>query len=188
MNLQILLDKFNIKADISILLEMWNESHRSFHNLDHLNDIISQINESYGNKQINELQKEKLLLTALFHDIIYDPSKQDNEEKSADFLMSLCQEKNDKDIIDIKNAILDTKTHKSSTPLSLIFNRFDMSIVERNYDDLLNWENGIYNEYKIYGNDNYKNGRVKFLESLLDSYPNNTDNLMKLINFVKNNY
>ena len=34
----------------------------------------------------------------------------------------------------------------------------------------------------------YKEKRLLFLESLIDKYPNNIDNLLKLIDFVKNNY
>jgi hypothetical protein len=62
-----------------------------------------------------------------------------------------------------------------------------MNIVERDFDQLLEWENGISEEYKGYG-DLYKEGRLKFLESLLDKYPNNTENLLKLVDWVKNNY
>ena len=45
MNLQELLNKWNIKCDINVLLSMWSESHRSYHTLNHLNDLIDQINE-----------------------------------------------------------------------------------------------------------------------------------------------
>lgn len=188
MNLQSLLDKYGIKANINMLLDMWNESHRSYHNLNHLNDILGQINESWGNGRIDENQKEKLILTALFHDIVYEPTRQDNEERSAQFFEYLCQDKNNSDIKDIKSAILDTKTHTSSTPLSETFNQFDMSIVERDFDQLIDWERGIHEEYSVYGNDMYKEGRLKFLESLLDKYPSNSENLLKLIDWVKTNY
>jgi predicted metal-dependent HD superfamily phosphohydrolase len=102
--------------------------------------------------------------------------------------MGLCVEKSNKDILDIRDAILDTKEHKSSTPLAEKFNKLDMNIVERDFDQLLGWERGIHEEYKVYGDDMYKVGRLQFLESLLDKYPMNSDNLMKLIDWVKTNY
>ena len=83
--------------------------------------------------------------------------------------------------------ILDTKTHESTTPLSEEFNQLDMNIVERDFDQLLEWESGIGEEYKAYG-EMYKMGRLQFLESLLDKYPHNTENLLKLIDWVKTNY
>jgi pantetheine-phosphate adenylyltransferase len=181
MDLQQLLNKWNIKCDIKTLLAMWNESHRHYHNLNHLNDLISQINENKS--KYSEKEYEKLILTALFHDSIYDPMSNDNEEKSAQFFESCLQEKNS-DTDEIKQMILDTKTHTATTPLSEKFNQLDMSIVESDFDKLVQWEEGISEEYKSYGEE-YKEGRLKFLESLLDKYPNNTENLLKLIDFVK---
>lgn len=185
MDLQELLNKWNIKCDVNTLLSMWNESHRSYHTLNHLNDLIEQINE--GKSKYSQKEYEKLLITALFHDCVYDPMKQDNEEKSAEFFESCCQDKNNLDMIDISKMILDTKTHVATTNLSESFNHYDMNIVERDFDQLLDWENGIHEEYKAYG-DLYKDGRLKFLESLLDKYPNNTENLLKLVDWVKENY
>ena len=184
MNLQELLNKWNIKCDVNTLLSMWNESHRSYHTLNHLNDVIDQINENKS--KYSEKEYEKLMLTALFHDCVYYPTSSTNEEDSAKFLIECAVDKSNSDILEVKQMVLDTKTHKSTTPLSESFNKFDMSIVERDFDQLLDWENGIAEEYKAYG-DFYKGGRLKFLESLLDKYPNNTDNLLKLIEWVKNN-
>ena len=180
--MQELLDKWNIKLNYNILLSMWNESHRAYHNQNHLLDLIEQINENKS-KFGSQKDYEKMILCALFHDCVYDPMRNDNEEKSAEFFMNSCQEKN-RDILDIKQMILDTKTHEATTPLSEKFNQLDMNIVERDFDQLLEWENGIREEYKAYG-DKYKLGRIQFLESLLDKYPHNTENLLKLIDYVK---
>jgi len=76
---QSLLDKYQIKANLNMLFDMWNERHRHFHNIEHLNDIIDQI---YNDSKIEEKQKELLYLTALFHDIVYEPTRDDNEEES----------------------------------------------------------------------------------------------------------
>lgn len=184
MDLQQLLNKWNIKCDINTLLAMWNESHRHYHNLNHLNDLIEQINESKA--KYSESEYEKLMIAALFHDCVYDPMSNDNEEKSAEFFESCAQDRSNSDIQEIKQMILDTKTHQSTTSLSEKFNQLDMSIVESDFEKLLEWEEGIREEYKAYC-DMYKEGRLKFLESLLDKYPNNTDNLLKLIDYVKNN-
>jgi len=83
--------------------------------------------------------------------------------------------------------ILDTKIHESTSELSEKFNQLDMNIVERDFDQLLEWEKGIGQEYKTHG-EQYKLGRLSFLESLLDKYPHNTENLLKLVDWVKSNY
>ena len=185
MDLQQLLEKWNIKCDINTVLSMWNESHRSYHNLNHLNDLISQINENKSN--FSEKEYEKLMLTAVFHDVVYDPASQTNEEDSAKFLMQCAVDKNNKDILDVRKMILDTKTHESTTNLSESFNNYDMNIVERDFDQLLDWEKGISEEFSVYPKAQYKEGRLKFLESLLDKYPNNTENILQLIDHVKSN-
>ena len=183
--MQELFDKWGIKIKYTTLLSMWNESHRFYHNQNHLLDLMEQINEKKS--VLSQKEYEKLLLCDIFHDCIYDPLKNDNEEKSAEFFINCCQEKNS-DTLEIKQMILDTKTHNSSSKLSELFNSMDMDICNRDYDSLLEWENGIYEEYKSYGNEKYKEGRLKFLESLLDKYVSNTDNLLKLMDYVKNNY
>jgi len=185
MDLQQLLEKWNIKCDINTVLAMWNEAHRSYHNLNHLNDLISQINENKSN--FSEKEYEKLMLVAIFHDIVYDPSSSTNEEDSANFLMECSVDKNNIDILDVEKMILDTKTHTSSNKLSEAFNSYDMNIVERDFEQLLEWENGISEEFSVYPKEQYKEGRLKFLESLLDKYHNNTENLLQLITYVKSN-
>lgn len=185
MNLQQLLDKWNIKCDANTLLSMWNESHRHYHNLNHLNDLVNQINENQS--ILTEKEYDMLLLTSLFHDCIYDPMREDNEEKSAEFFENCCIDKNNLHMQQIKQMILETKFHdpnKTSSRLSHIFSSYDMKIVERNYDELIEWENGISEEYKFAGEE-YKPGRIKFLESILDKYPNNTENLLDLLDYVR---
>jgi predicted metal-dependent HD superfamily phosphohydrolase len=185
MDLQQLLDKWNIKCDINTVLSMWNESHRSYHSLNHLNDLISQINENKS--KFSEKEYEKLILSAIFHDIVYDPSSSTNEEDSANFLMECVVDKSSEDILEVRQMILDTKTHNSTTNLSESFNNYDMNIVERDFDQLLDWEKGISEEFSVYPKEKYKEGRLNFLESLLDKYPNNTENLLQLIEYVKSN-
>ena len=185
MDLQQLLNKWGIKCDINTILAMWNESHRYYHNLNHLNDLIEQINENKS--QYSQKEYEKMILASLFHDCVYDPMRTDNEERSADFFMECIIDKSNPDLLEVKQMIFDTKTHESTTPLSEKFNKLDMNIVERDFNQLLDWEEGIYNEYKSYG-EKYKEGRLQFLESLLDKYTNNTDNILKLVDWVKNNY
>ena len=67
------------------------------------------------------------------------------------------------------------------------YNKYDMNIIERDFDQLIEWENGISEEFSVYPKEQYKEGRLKFLESLLDKYPNNTENLLQLIDHVKSN-
>jgi pantetheine-phosphate adenylyltransferase len=183
MDYQWLLDKWNLRIGFDTLLGMWNESHRGYHSQKHLEYLIDKI-ESL---ELSELEKEKMLLTAIFHDIVYDPNSGDNELRSAEFLLSVCSDYND-DIEHIYNMIISTKEHNSDDYLSSLFNELDMSVVMGSYEELLEWESGIYHEFKHYGNESYKLGRISFLNSLIDKYPTNYINIQKLIDYIENNY
>lgn len=187
MNFKHIFEKWKIKMDVHTILGIWNESSRHFHNLNHLNDLIEKINKDAHS--MTEKQYEQLILTAVFHDIVYDVMSNLNEEKSAEFFLSVCENKDSGDVREIYDAIIATKTHKANSELSEKFNKYDMSIVESSFDDLVKWEEGISAEYlSVYDKNTYKNGRVKFLESLLNYYPLNSGNLLSLIELVKNEY
>jgi hypothetical protein len=72
---------------------------------------------------------------------------ENNEEKSAEFFLNLCEEKT-KDHLEIYQSIIDTKNHKSSNSLSERFNKLDMEVVEGSIDTLLEWERGIWRSIK----------------------------------------
>lgn len=179
-----LLKKYKINLSVDTLLEMWNEPHRSYHSESHLVDIIDMIFED--KEQYTEREFELLLLTALFHDCIYNPEKNDNEEKSAQFLVNNTINITD-DIWEVYKMILDTKDHQSNDELSNIFINYDMDITSRNIDLLIEWEKGIREEYSMYSDEMYKMGRLTFLNSLISNNTNDS-NLMKLIKYVENKY
>ena len=86
---------------------------------------------------------------------------------------------------DVDNGIWAIAGSRMGTYMTMLTN-WDHKNVQ-DFDQLLEWENGIHEEYKAYG-EAYKEGRLKFLESLLDKYPHNTENLLKLVDWVKTNY
>lgn len=180
--MQELLDKWGINMDYPTILGIWNESHRGYHGQTHLADLIRQINEETG---LSEKDREKLLISALFHDIVYDPMSTDNEERSVSFLESVSIDKKNERIKEVANIILSTKDGVG-TGLAETFNRMDRDILNRDYDQLLEYEQGVHKEFAFAG-ENYVPYRVAFLEKLLDSYPLNSANLMRLIEHVKGN-
>lgn len=178
-NLQHLLDKYQVKANLNMLLDIWNESHRHHHNLSHLTDLIESINENYFDDKINDQEKELLLLTALFHKIVCDPISESNEEKSAEFFSKLCLDKNNTDVLAIKEAILGD----SNSRIGELFNKLGQNIFEKDFASLVNWENSLYQERM--SDPNYKSKRLSYLREQVEKYPLNSYNILKLIEKVE---
>ena len=89
-----ILIKFNIPIEI---LKNYDEQHRFYHNLYHLIDMLTNA------KKLGIELTDSLVLAIVFHDIIYDPKRKDNEERSADLFYTYVQNN------EIYQAILDTK-------------------------------------------------------------------------------
>lgn len=180
--MQDLLIRYGINVSYNTLRNMWNRDDKTYHNTTHLFDLYSLIEDKYP---VNCKEKEILLLVALFHDIIYIPGNFDNEIKSADFLLSACNVISI-DIMTIYNIILETRTHQPTTELSEIFCDMDMDVLSRDYNTLICYERGIYQEYGKFND--YKNKRIDFIKSMLPKYQSNNHNLLKLIHYINISY
>jgi pantetheine-phosphate adenylyltransferase len=180
--LQILLDRYMIQLQMTDVLKLWNASHRKFHTESHLRDLLEQI-DAYP--EISQKDHDILSLSAIFHDIVYDPRRLDNEERSAQlFLSHVLESQHSTEIQHVVQIILDTKDHVPTSTLSAIFGSMDMSIVRAPYAKLREWEEGIRYEYSYLLWEDYKKRRTAFLETMCARYPENDVALKELIDYV----
>lgn len=171
----------NPKEVISLIKERWSEPHRHYHNVEHLYNLIKYVDSD-----------KILTIVASFHDIIYNPMKKDNEEKSIDLFKSLLIDEKDRDVyIDsiikaIETIILDTKTGIPTSRLSKRFQDGDRWYLNtfKSDDKIKKIEEDIYNEYKSFIDYSiYIKERIKFLKSqIIDSNKNIID---KHIDFLE---
>ncbi|WP_235594451.1 hypothetical protein [Leptospira noguchii] len=99
-----------------------------------------------------------------YHDVIYDVSKNDNEEKSA----SLAEKRlhsisfHEKKISNCKSQILATKAHlQSNDPDTNLFTDADLSISGQDWNIYSKYYKNIRMEYSIYTDEKYYKGRKK---------------------------
>jgi predicted metal-dependent HD superfamily phosphohydrolase len=178
MDFHALLTKWHITMSQEEIMERWSEPHRAYHGPAHLADLLAQINR---HTELTTREREILTLAAIFHDIIYNPRRSDNEAQSADlFLNSVAMDKDNADIQEIATIIRDTKDHVPSTHLSTIFSHMDMDVVRRPYEELLKWEAGIRHEYKHVPGIAYVVVRARFLGQMIKKYPENAVALRRL--------
>lgn len=149
------------------LIECYSESHRDYHNLRHIREMLECI----------KLHKEDisdyplLYISCLYHDIVYDTHASDNEEKSAeylerDFKKYLPKEKIEK----CKDLILGTKKHKFVRDDfdTKIFLDSDLLILGRERNRYIEYMDSIRKEYEWVEKEFYKQERTKILQKFLE--------------------
>lgn len=178
-----LLAEYGIK-DVNIITKAWQESHRFYHTEKHLADLLLHIDELSIDDRASQEERNILQIVAYFHDIVYDPKAADNEDKSATFFRKYAPNHPNTELI--AQIILDTKYHTPSNKLSEVFCDLDMKIVKNStVAELLEWEKNIFREYQFYDYSMYKMGRIALLENFKDKYPENSQNLQFLIDYLK---
>jgi len=172
------------------MVNRWSESHRFYHNLNHLNYIIEKLEKSYFDGIITEPERNKLIVVAFFHDIVYNPKADDNESQSVRYFIEKCKDigvATDDFIDDVSMMIMDTKYRvKPNDSLSSIFWEIDNSILDSNINKLIEYEHQIFKEYQWVSYDVYKENRIKFLESSLGRNEQSDRNIKELIEYVRN--
>lgn len=148
------------------MVEKYSEPHRRYHTLKHLEHFFDLINEF--KPEISDWTS--VLFALYYHDIIYDPSRQDNEEQSA-----LLAERRMKELGMKTDVIADTlalirasKNHSAYNCDSQIFLDADLAILGENEEYYKLYSDLIRQEYSLYPDEIYNSGRIKVLEHFLN--------------------
>ena len=100
---------------------------------------------------------DDLFLAIVFHDIIYNPKADNNEELSAELFCKYIDNE------EIKQAILDTKKHEPKSELSKQLCDLDLSVLWSNYETFIDYESKIFKEYQFVDYNTYKEKRLEIL-------------------------
>ncbi|WP_207531957.1 HD domain-containing protein [Desertivirga arenae] len=159
--------------DESLMHELWSEielayknSNRYYHNLGHLDNLFSLLN---GVKELIE-DFDLMVFSIIYHDVIYDPSSDKNEEQSAEFAAERLRRIGlvDERIYKCKKQILATKGHLTSSDSDTnLFTDADLSILGSDWDSYSAYYQNIRSEYSIFSDGIYYPGRKKVLKHFL---------------------
>lgn len=156
--------------DNPLINDLWDEitdhysgSERHYHSLQHLENLLDQLN------MVKDDIKDwnAILFTLYYHDIIYNPLKNDNEEKSAATAALRMQALGvtDKTITACKLQIIATKQHlKSEDADTNYFTDADLAILGQSWEDYTAYYQNVRKEYSIYPALIYNAGRKKVLK------------------------
>lgn len=151
---------------------------RYYHDWEHVRSIVRS--GMYSN------MLESVVLFAVFHDIVYDPKKDDNEIPSRNMLSS-CTVRVDKGVNEcVQEAILNTGKDLEylSGNMGVDYLRsLDLDILNKSIVDLIKWENGIFKEYQFSNIKDYISKRVDFLMKAYSYTGNN--HIVDLVKYIK---
>jgi predicted metal-dependent HD superfamily phosphohydrolase len=137
------------------IVEAYGEPQRHYHTLDHIAAVVADFLPLRDRFE----DADAALLALFFHDIVYEPARSDNEERSAESLRALLTG----DTADRACAhILATKKHDASTPDAALVVDIDMAILAAPRPDYLRYAEDVAREYlPVYGAEAYAAGRCE---------------------------
>lgn len=155
----------NVKA-YEMLLGRYEEKHRAYHNVVHINDCLHQLDLL----QINPAEAREIELAIWFHDVIYNPYGKDNELKSAKeaelFIFdNVADDDLGKRIFDLIMATL----HQASptNEAEALIMDIDISILGRDSDSYQAYTEKVRKEYRLVPRFLYRTKRVEILQQFL---------------------
>lgn len=162
-----------LTTDKRLIDELWLEitNHysapgRHYHTLSHLDKLFAELLAVKDNIQ----DWQTLLFSIAYHDIVYDPLKNNNEEKSAQLAESRLSDLSAPEVQNQKcfSQIMATKGHHRSTDNDTnFFTDADLAILGSPEKDYQEYSNMIRKEYRSYPDLVYKTGRKKVLQHFL---------------------
>lgn len=145
----------------------YSEPVRTYHTLSHLQQLFSQFEQVKSSLK----QPSSIALALFYHDIIYDPTKQDNELQSALLFQKIYAHTLPSALIErIYELIMLTATHELTDHLdsdAAYLLDMDLSILGTERSDYQRYAQAVRQEYIHVANDGYRSGRIKVLEGLL---------------------
>lgn len=170
------------------LIQKWNEPHRKFHKLEHLNAVLAGLTLQEEDVK-SEDDWDALVLAAFFHDSFYVPGDKQNEVKSVEIMNSFVRyELQDHPVVKLaRDIILDTaQITENKTGLFNIFQKADCwGLIYWNFEDILPYEEKIFKEFQRFSWENYKKGRVDFLRNSAKVFKKNSETLNRLADYVE---
>ena len=143
------------------LIKCYYEEHRFYHTFDHIKRMFDVANK------YNLLLTDEQSMAIFYHDAYYDPGFDQNEELSAKMFMDYCfnQKAVSLDAFIVRQIILDTKLEISTINESKLV--IDLDLYDLGTDRYENYKNNIRKEFYIYSDEEFRQGRVKWIESFL---------------------
>lgn len=151
-----------IMTHLHNLFDLYDQPHRYYHNFNH-------IVEMWRILAMHAKITSELYAAVLYHDAIYDPSRDDNELQSALLYELHCDDMDDSPDEKVIQMILDTKEHIPTIKESELLIDADLWILGSNIWIYAEYKKSIKKEYApFFTEEEMIAGRTAFIENMLD--------------------
>lgn len=153
------------------IIRRYSEPHRVYHTLQHVQDCLNDLNKC---RRIPN-NPDAVEMALWFHDAVYDPQAQNNEDRSATLFRQIA----DKASLDIAfsrtvvKLILATRDHQEVPyyPDSRFVIDIDLASLGQPEKRFKENERKVRREYRDIDDTSFTAGRISFLEALLNRLP-----------------
>ena len=154
----------------------------AYHNVNHIIYMLTLYDQAFSAHL--SVEDDRLMRWAIwYHDVVYDPSARDNEERSAEMAVRHFDGLGDTD--KLSALIMSTKKHNPVTDLQRMLVDLDLAILAGLPRDYYEYSSAIRAEYSVYGDDDYCRGRAAALEGLING-PRRFDLLSGYLGYENN--
>ena len=158
----------NPREAFADLLCHYQKPHGTYHNWNHILESVAEMQTLYGNKIW--LKKPEVMFAILYHDVIYDPQKKDNEEQSKKFAEGILKmtTATKRFIKKVGKLIMATRhTEKPKDQDEALIMDIDVSILGKLWKRFSEYEQQIRKEYEFVAWQDFVSGRTAILEMFL---------------------
>lgn len=159
-------ESISVSSIYEKLILRYNESHRHYHNLKHIEACLSEYKEVE-----NLLQNPfEVWLALWFHDVIYDPRGKDNEDLSAEYAVRALEGVLSSGSLELVSDLV--KATKHEKPASFHDEGYimdiDLTILGKDIATFDEYERNIRLEYKWVPENRFNKGRANILRGFLE--------------------
>lgn len=166
-------NKTVLNALFDDVIKRYSARGRHYHNMHHINGVTGMW-ESHKHLLKNP---DEIFIAAIYHDIVYNAKRNDNETKSAIYFnkniapqLKITVEQTNLILKAILATIHSESSHilfKSEKDILYLLD-FDLETLGTRHQSTYDWyKNGVRKEYKMYSDKQYSEGRKLVLESFL---------------------
>lgn len=156
-----------MKFSLDKILKIYASTDRHYHTWQHISQMLNNCS-LLSEEELTKSQK----LAIIFHDVVYDVTKKDNEKQSAEFMVKTVKtiDAEEERIVSIaRDIILDTSNSQAINcpEFSPLVIDLDLADLASNWEVYLNFVNLIRDEYVSFSEEEWVKGRKYFLSRML---------------------